>query len=369
MMNYPIINRKLIMKNAETKMVQRSARKYYRKGHEKPLKNVLMKVVRPLPDSVDSNIIKLTDLTDTHAIDADTLIEKIRNSGLTGMSGNGFPVYQKLSTAAASTLLVNAVECDPGLIHDEWLVRTHLEEIKHGIDALCTAFRLNRSILAIKASQKNRPDTCSEKDGLTICHVPARYPAGEEHFLIQAALGITLPKTELPISHGILVMNVQTVWQIARILNGTFDCGRYITAVDIENGTARPVYVNSTTTIASVLKNTFGDRDSQSYLCYAGGGIMASHKILSEETFTEKTSFAAYLPLTWQKTLSNENSCKGCGACSRKCPAGIDVRRIVSLKEKDSHADISALHPEACLHCGSCTWFCHGNKIPEKYMD
>lgn len=392
MENYPVINKALMKKQPEIRTAQRSARKYYRKGHAKPLKNVLMKVVRILPASesdimtvsVNSDAADQISHMDTTNISADALIEKVKAAGLTGMSGNGFPVYQKLASFAAyimanqnlstnntagPALLVNAVECDPGLIHDEWLVRNHLKEIKQGIHIISQAFGLERSILAIKAAEKNRPGTFSEQEGFLICHVPARYPAGEEHFLIQTALGITLPKTELPVSHGILVMNVQTVWQVARIMNGTFDDGRYITAADVVNGAAKAVYIKKTAAITDVLMAAFGDRSSQKYQCIAGGGIMAAHESTAGEVCAENTSFAAYLPLSFKKVLSNENRCKSCGACTHKCPAGIDVRKIVSLKEKDSHADISMLHPEACLHCGSCTWFCHGNKIPEQYVN
>lgn len=386
MENYPIINKRMMMQNAETKAVWKAAKKYYarRKRHGQPLKGALLKVVQT--PSADNKVLDMTGSlkseskmitqTATNAVTETKLTNAVKSAGIHGMSGNGFPVYQKLeafaksaSSSADSVLLVNAVECDPGLIHDEWLVKAHFEEIERGIDIISQAFHISRSILVTKAVKRMKSTTSESEHHLEICHIPARYPAGEEHFLIQAVLGISLPKSELPVNHGILVMNVQTVWQIVRILNGTFDGGHYITVADIKKGIAKPAYVNESTSVSELLQTAFGARDNREYKCYAGGGIMTSHEVTDAEICTDKISFAAYLPSAFEAQLSNRNKCKGCGACSRKCPAGIDVRKIVSLKEQDPNADISMYHPEACLHCGSCTWYCHGNKTPEKYMN
>ena len=381
------------MKNAATKAVQKTSKRYYdrRKKHGHPLKGALLKVVQiPSPqEAIDMTRSAITNeascssevsntASKNHPADSLTkeqLIAAVEAAGLTGMSGNGFPVARKLSALTSSTslqsvLLVNAAECDPGLVHDEWLVNTHLADIRRGMDIISRTFQISRSVLAVKAVKRTQTTGMSSarEHDMEICSVPARYPAGEEHFLIQTALGIDLPKSALPVDHGILVMNVQTIWQIARILDGSYDGGRYITVADIKHGIARPAYVNTDTRVAELLHKAFGIKPPTEYKCHAGGGIMASHEMTADETCGETISFAAYLPTDLAAVLSNQNRCKGCGACSRKCPAGIDVRKIVSLREQNADADISLYHPEACLHCGSCTWFCHGNKIPERYM-
>lgn len=386
MMNQPVINKKMIMGNTETKAVWKAAKKHYsrRRRHGqsakgKPLKGTLLKVVQASP--TDHKVIEMnSDVTVAAPIGSvtkESLIESLKSVNLRGMSGNSFPVYQKLEafaeveSAEQSVLLVNAVECDPGLVHDEWLVKSHFEEIKQGIIAIKHAFGIKRAILAMKAVRREDASisVMFQSEEIEVCRVPARYPAGEEHFLIQSTLGMELPKSELPVRHGILVMNVQTLWQISRLINGTFDGGHYITVADVKRGIAKPAYVYPETKITDLLNKAFGQKNVQEYQCVSGGGIMDSHEVGVEEQCTEKISFAAYLPTAFAAVLSNQNRCKGCGACSHKCPAGIDVRKIVSLREENPNADISLYHPEACLHCGSCTWFCHGNKIPELYVN
>ncbi len=378
MKNRPLINKKLIRKNAQTKSALKRAKHYYKTGHGAPLRNLLFKVVKTAVPESEFLCPEAANHQDYENPNLDVLLAKIKETALTGMSGNGFPVFQKLlsfiehtKSVSETTLLVNAVECDPGLVHDEWLVNTQFESICRGISVIQHSLGIRHTVLVKKAVHDVKPGTMTvdKYSGLKTFHIPVRYPYGEEHFMIQAVLGRSIPKSELPVQHGILVMNVQTVWQIDRILSGSYDGGHYISVANIEQGISKPVYVANNTEILPLLQQIYPHKTPGQYNYYAGSGIMSAHKISNHETFDDSTSFAASLPVQFETTLSNENRCKGCGACSHRCPTGIDVKKIVSLKEKDAHADISMLHPETCIHCGSCTWYCHGNKIPEQYMN
>lgn len=235
-MNQPIMNKMLLRKNKEIKKAWKSAKKHYvrRDRGGLKLKGVLLKVVQTFPGQEEpvNMVSDSNQAAGIASVTKENLIEAVKAVQLNGMSGNGFPVAQKLEAFANAgskhkILLINAVECDPGLLHDEWLVHSHLEEINQGILAIREAFGIERSILALKAVR----NVSEESNGITltaeveICPVAARYPAGEEHFLIHSALGIELSESELPTNQGILVMNVQTVWQIGRIVKGTFDGG------------------------------------------------------------------------------------------------------------------------------------------------
>ena len=229
-------------------------------------------------------------------------------------------------------------------------------------------FKINKMYIAKKAFKGNKPGSIAKEEEISVCYVPARYPAGEEHNVIKNVLEIEIPKSEIPVFQGIIVMNVQTVWQIGRILKNTYDGGRYITMADIVLGKAKPVYVYEQTSVKKLLNETFSVDNLQKI--YAGMGIMSVHEFNEEkEKLTSRINFIAYIPEEFTQKISNENRCKGCGACSRHCPSQIDVRKIVKLKEADINADIKMLHPEKCIHCGSCTWYCYGNKIPELYVN
>ncbi len=384
----PIVNRKMIMKNRETKAVWKAARRYYdhRNRQDKSLKSTLFKVVVPASDRND--IVNMTNIptesllgksstanTSTQPLTKEQFLTLIQDTSLTGMSGNGFSVSQKIEALISacndqtkSLLLINGVECEPGLIHDEWLMRTHFDEIRQCIHTIASILEIKRSIFAVKAVRRPNETALPASDqSLEVYPVPARYPAGEEHFLIRTVLGIEIPKDQPPVNDGILVMNIQTIWQISRIINGTYDGGRFMTVADLSSGQAKPAYVMPDTKINALLQKAFGDKGF-SRSCYMGAGVMTACPASESDSCGIQLGLAAYLPKTYEGILSNQNRCKGCGACSRKCPMGIDVKSIIARKEKDPNADISAFHPETCIHCGSCTWYCHANKLPGAYM-
>ena len=132
-----------------------------------------------------------------------------------------------LSKSANKKLLINAVECDPALLHDEWLLAHRYDEITQAIHYLSKALSIEQVILATK--NKN----IKSNGKYTISRVPPRYPMGEEHFLIQHVLGASLEKKDTPADRGILTLNLQSVYQIGKIANECYDGGRFITIADL----------------------------------------------------------------------------------------------------------------------------------------
>lgn len=200
------------------------------------------------------------------------------------------------ANANRKILIINAVECEPGLLHDDWLIQNKAEAIRMGIHYLNQAFGFERILFATK-EQKQEVFRCK---GVEVLRVPARYPMGEEHFLIRQLLNIQLEKREIPAAHGILVLNVQTVYQISQIVNGAHIDGRYITVADLTTGEARITYVTPKENIVELLKHTY----SKEGMYYAGQGILAAHTTTKQEQFTPDICFAAVGHVA---TIGNEN--------------------------------------------------------------
>jgi electron transport complex protein RnfC len=98
---------------------------------------------------------------------------------------------------------------------------------------------------------------------------------------------------------------------------------------------------------------------------YCGSGVLTSRIATPEDVFTNQISFAAISP---KQNIGNENKCKGCGRCTRKCPSGVQVHKIVKILEKNKNADISMYYTEECIQCGCCAYFCMAGKIPYQYF-
>ncbi|BBF43615.1 electron transport complex protein RnfC [Lachnospiraceae bacterium KM106-2] len=356
MEDYPIINKKAAKQIIGSKTIRKEAKRRYHKGSRKVLKNYLGKLIALETEELfGEETDQVMSCREPSTLTGSELLCLIKESGLTGMSGNGYPVHKKLEAFIKTKsknriLIVNGVECEPGLLHDEWILKNRWSKIRTGIAYMQQVLAFDKIILASKTEKEYHTDPVIYEQ------VPARYPMGEEHFLIKQILGVSLEKGEYPVDKGILVMNLQTVYQICKIINGCYDGGRFVTLASIQQGKGRVAYVKSTDSIERILNKAMGIPKATEV--YAGGGIMNAHKLQKEEQFEAKIMFAAYAK---KPEITAENPCKHCGKCVRKCPQGIDVRKIVSIRQKDSNADISIYQPEQCIHCGTCTYFCRAS--------
>jgi Na+-translocating ferredoxin:NAD+ oxidoreductase RnfC subunit len=356
----PLINKKTVRRNVKLKNAQKQEKRIKGKGSGKPLKNYLGKVVSLTSHELVGNESGVSNFIP--GISKDDLLAALEKSGITGMSGNGFPIHSKIKTFLSSNannkiLLINAVECDPALLHDEWLLANRYDEIARSVTYLKQAFSLDQAVLAAKNKDVKPTDSFS------VSVVPPRYPMGEEHFLIKQVLGISLEAKEKPAEHGILVLNVQSVYQICKIINQCYDGGRFVTIADLTNASAKIAYVYPTDNIANLLQQCFGEKTDKSM--YRGYGAMACFESTETDAFSKHEMFAAYANLPG---IDNANRCRHCGSCIRKCPAKVKAAKIVMSVDNNKLADYASYGLERCVRCGICTYFCPASKDVSGYM-
>lgn len=356
----PIINKKTARKNKEIKRIIKLGKKIYRKGDRKVLRSYIGKVTQIQNMELIGTENRVSKPVNKKQVKREDFLQKIADSGIVGMGGGGFPVIKKINTFLSSDernrkIIINAVECEPGLKHDEWLLFNRKEEIAAGIGYISNA--IDVSDVTIAVSQK----VDWENEEFRICQVPARFPMDEEHFLINAVTGVCIDKETIPADEGILVMNLQTVYQIFRLMNNAYDGRHFVTIANMKNGQARVALVSGKDRVIDTVKKAFND--DMDYYC--GSGVLNSHKAASEDKFTNRISFAAAAP---ELNIGNENKCKGCGICTKKCPSGVYVHKAVKILEDNKNADISMYHGENCIQCGCCAYFCPAGKIPYQYF-
>ena len=351
-MDTVLINQKTLKQRKTMKQIQKEFFRKYGRVHGAVVKGKLGKLVRMSEQTgkLSSPNITFPDITQ------EELLRKLQKSQLTGMSGNRFPTAQKVESFLRSqsrkrVLVINGVECEPGLLHDEWLLEQYPNEIRAGIKLLCKALKISHSVLAVKVDSK------LEGTDIEVRRVPERYPMGEEHVLIHQLFDILMEKKEHPAENGFLVLNVQTVYQIYQLCNGSYQEGRYVTLANIDTGEAKVVFAKYGESIRRTLEDSFGKQKGVE--CYAGGGILSAHPVGEEECFEGAVSFAA---IGVSAHIFNENACKKCGKCTRKCPMGVNVKEIVRRREQNQDADVTGLGLEKCIHCNSCTYFCKAGK-------
>ena len=144
----------------------------------------------------------------------------LKDNGVVGAGGAGFPSYSKLAEGA-SILLINAVECEPLLYTSYTLLQERMRDIVVGIRAVMEYTKIPTALIAVKgyrAEKLGYADGQELAPGVYIKYVPNVYPMGDEINLIYTATGRVIPPGQLPISKGVIVYNTETIYNIGLVV-------------------------------------------------------------------------------------------------------------------------------------------------------
>ena len=391
---YPIINKKLIRSNKLVRKIQKENIKQYKHIKGKYPKVKIGKIAALVTDNAYYDFTQAVqpmvfpDIKDIHE-----LLLKLDQYNITGMSGNGFPASNKIKTFMASAcqekyIVINAVECDPGLVHDSWLLMNRYEYISSAANFLNKELGAKRIILASKSAPpanfqgttttKSTPNSTTKSTSTSttqptststtqyassshtklfmpeIYLVPNRYPMGAEHILIKEVLGINLPAKDIPAEHGVLVINLQTIETIGEILLGQYKPNtRYITVADYTYGQAAVAKVVNGMSVMDILQKIFGSPEGEK--AYAGLGAMGAIASSPETIVSPITNMLCY---SQDFQYSDPIKCKKCGACSRKCPMSVSAKEIIQSFIKKQSGDLSKYNIDSCIGCATCNYYC-----------
>lgn len=146
------------------------------------------------------------------------LKQVMKDAGLVGDGGAGFPSYAKLAEGA-DTLLINGSECEPLLYTDYMLIKRELPMILAGIQSVIWSLGIKRALFCVKEHTAKRlsfSDGDSLGANIFVKVMPNVYPIGDEISLIYQATGRLIRPGNLPISKGVLVYNVETMYNLGR---------------------------------------------------------------------------------------------------------------------------------------------------------
>lgn len=162
----------------------------------------------------------------------DELVKIVKDSGVVGAGGAGFPTYAKLDKRT-DTIILNCAECEPLLKLHRQLLERNAYEILSTLSLISTTVGAEKIIIGIKGSYKNAlaaiEHFSATFDNISVCRLPEVYPAGDEIVLIHEATGKTVRPGALPISVGVTVFNVETIYNVYRALQGETVTHKYVT--------------------------------------------------------------------------------------------------------------------------------------------
>lgn len=284
-------------------------------------------------------------------IPKETLLGTLKESQLLGYGGAGYPVAEKLEELLSSLegregiLIINAMECDPGLRHDAWLLREQADELSQIAGLLKESLPLREVYLA---HSTEAPDF---EEGLLQCvRLDGSYPAGEERALIKTLLGRELPEGVYPSQEGIWVQNLQTILELGRVLAGRAR-SRTVTLLDLDSKSSRVVSVPLGMRAAELIKQLEGPHRH----FYIGSGLLEARDGDEEDRIDEKVGLLAI----GKAAEFPDGRCRGCGQCSAGCPADIDLTRLARHRPSSQRLKEEL---KSCMDCRYCSYICPAGK-------
>lgn len=301
---------------------------------------------------------------------AEDILQRIREGGLAGMGGAGFPTdikYRNTHTPI-HTLLVNAAECEPYITSDDRLIQERAEEILKG--AQISKWLLNAQTIIV-GIEDNKPQAIKALETaanalaleIAIAIVPTKYPSGGEKQLIQLTTGEEVPYGGLPSDLGILCQNVGTLYQIYRTV--VFD-EPLISRVTTVAGKAVGKPGNYEVLIGSSIKTVL--EHAEVNLVKADriimGGPMMGFAIANIDAPLLKTTNCLLAPTAKELPAPIlDNPCIRCGMCEQVCPVGLLPQQML-WAAKNRELDAAELHNlNDCIECGACAYVCP-SRIP-----
>lgn len=302
------------------------------------------------------------------------ICESVRDAGLVGMGGAGFPTSVKIQPDAKPskhTLLVNGCECEPYITCDYRLMLEWTDQILAGVRLAQRACGASKVFIGIednkpKAIEAMNAAIRKARSASGICVVPlqTKYPQGGERQLINAVLGQTVPTGGIPPMIGIVVINVATAAAIADAVLYSRPLTHRVVTVTGE-AIARPgnYYVPIGTPVEALIEFCGGVTEKSAKVVM--GGPMMGLAIADLSTPITKTGGAVTVLTRYQigqaKFERRQTACIRCGRCLEVCPENLNPTRIAHAV-KSNLLDVAESHfISACIECGCCSYVCPAN--------
>ena len=295
--------------------------------------------------------------------DLDSFLAAVRDSGVVGLGGAGFPTSVKLKCDLdkVDAVIVNGAECEPFITSDTRTMLDRADEVYEAIQLMEKYMKVKRVIIGIEDNKpeciENFKKICSGDSVVEVHPLPASYPQGGEKVLIYNTIGKIVPEGKLPLDVGAIVINCTTLATIAHYVKTGMPLVEKCITVD---GSAVANPQNIIAPIGTPLKDIFdfvGGFKEAPYKVLYGGPMMGI--ALSDPDLPVLKSTNAVLAFDEKDSILPEpTACIRCGTCVSHCPmrlAPLEIERAFQLKKPEI---LEKQKVNLCMECGCCAYGC-----------
>jgi electron transport complex protein RnfC len=339
----------------------------------------VVKKIEPRPHPIGSMVNSIVIATDSEADQAlparkpsndvtafsiEEIRTAIKNAGMVGLGGAGFPTHIKLNPPKGKTIdtvIINAAECEPYLSSDHRMMLEQPEDVIFGTRLIMRAFNLQKGFIGIEANKLDAVEALKRAlkpdDGIDIVVLEVKYPQGAEKMLIEAVTGHRVPPGGLPMDVQANVNNVSGAVAVARAVRDAVPVIERIVTVT-GKGIREPknVLARVGTPIKDVIEFC-GGLTSDAKKVIIGGPMMGMAQTTLDVPVVKTTGGILVLSEAEVKEVS-PHPCIRCGKCVDACPIKLVPSKLGVFVERGMFDRIADYHVNDCMECGCCVYVC-----------
>lgn len=288
----------------------------------------------------------------------------IREAGITGMGGAGFPTQVKLSFPPeknVDTIIVNGAECEPYITADHRLLLEQPEDVVLGLEAIMKATGIKQAFIGIEDNKLDAVEAVKSalkgKAGIEVVVLATKYPQGGEKQLIKAVTGREVPSGGLPMDAGVIVNNAGTCAAVANVLKTGMPLIERITTVT-GSGVMEPknLLIRIGTPLIDLIEQCGGFKGRPGKVLM-GGPMMGLAQSVIDVPAIKGTTGLLVLERDDVK-LFEPMPCIKCARCVDACPIKLLPTTIAKLAERKMWDEAENYHAMDCIECGCCSYVC-----------
>ncbi len=294
----------------------------------------------------------------------DEIVEIVKEAGIVGMGGAGFPTSVKLKPAKpVDTILLNGCECEPLLTADHRVLLEFADDVIYGLKAILKAVGAEKGVIVIEDNKPDAIELMKEKtadlENIEVVVAKTKYPQGAEKMLIKRVTGRKVPSGGLPADVGCVVSNISTTKAISDAIQKGLPLIERVVTVTGEHVKNPGNFIVKIGTNTGDLLNYCDAELGEDITVKAGGPMMGF--VLSDVNVPIMKGSNGIIAVDTDHTV--ERPCIKCGRCMDVCPMELSPLYFAKYADEENWQGMKEKNVMDCVECRCCEYIC-SSKIP-----
>lgn len=294
---------------------------------------------------------------DYQSLNQEELLLRIKQAGIVGLGGGGYPTDLKLSKAMEKKiekLIINGCESEPNLSADYRIMMEYPVCVSEGAKIIQKIIGASEMFFVLPKVYRQASEFL-KKEGVNVKIIPDKYPQGAERILIKKIAKVNLPPDKLPIDIGFMVQNVSTCYAVFQAVKYNKPLIERVVTIS-GNGIkeSKNLLVKIGTPISDIIQYCGGSIGEIKKIIF--GGVMTGNAQFSFDTPVIKTTNG----IVFQNNLVEEEmiDCVHCGKCVDVCPMALLPQVIYQYIKQNDFSGAIDYGLKECIECGLCSYVC-----------